>query len=154
MPILVLQICNTDSFHYHLTHLSSRLTSFTFSRCSFMAPPTSQSFHLCPADCTSLLPPGFQVLQLVHFCWVELFSLYALAAGDLTKPWDHLINLSLALDKLSLCAKQGALWGAPMPAGFVPSCPQARHLWLTSRPQWWWWGCSAKYLVCFRRTNI
>ncbi|XP_031980126.1 uncharacterized protein LOC116451097 [Corvus moneduloides] len=39
--------------------------------------------------------------------------LYALPAGDLTKPWDCLINLFLALDKLALCATGRSSVGNP-----------------------------------------
>lgn len=38
MPLLVLGICMTNSLHYYLIHLSARLTSLKFSRCSFIAP--------------------------------------------------------------------------------------------------------------------
>lgn len=116
MPLLVLQICITDSLHYYLIHFSS---SLMFSRCSFIVPQTnlSWSFHLFTSDYMFLLPHGSQMLQVVYSYLVQLFPrlfLYGLPI------WNPLINLFLALDMLALCATARSSAGNPGACGAVP----------------------------------
>lgn len=125
MPLLILQICNTfhalppcsSLFQADKSHIfqvqfrsSSELPSLS-CRLPVLAATRISGASGTSAELSSSLSSPFLPSLL----------------GDLTKPWDHLLSLFLALHKLSLCAT--ALWGTPKPAGFVPSCPQARHHW-------------------------
>lgn len=117
MPLLVVQVSNTDSLHYYHTHLSFRLTSLTFSRCSFIAPPTGPSFHLsCRLHvlAASWIPGASGCALLLSVTLPSpVLSFNALPAGDLTKPWDNFINLFLALVMLALCATARSSVGSP-----------------------------------------
>lgn len=146
MPLLVLGICITDSLHYYLIHLSARLTSLKFSRCSFIAPQQVYIGASISLSQTARSSPhmGFNAAGCVLLQRATLPS-----PLPLCPHYWRLTNLFLSLAKLALRAMARSSVLVPCPLMSLSGAPLN-----DIQVQWHCQGCSIKCFVSFRRMDI